>query len=233
MMQQRALEEQTLVDRARESAPHCITANAPRLLNIWTGGVRVMMNTLNVVLVLSLLSPAVAGAYQDESSSNQSSAQAGKSPASSGQAVQTPQSSAGQAAQSPQASGQTARSSSGDAIATIDCPPAALAKAEQSLPSSSPIGTPGGTGSGSGAEALPGKGQVQRVEGSIKTIDSSRTSRAIEVGGVKLWVEPSTPVLLDCQKASVADLKQGTPVKAMYEEKAGRNVAKIVEAKKP
>jgi hypothetical protein len=181
-----------------------------------------MMNTLNVVLVLGLLSPAVANAYQDENSSKQSSAGAVQSPGKSGQDVK-----------SPQASGQTVRSSSGDAIATIDCPPAALAKAEQSLPSSSPVGTPGGTGSGSGAEALPGKGQVQRVEGQIKTIDSSRTSRAIEVGGVKLWVEPSTPVLLDCQKASVADLKQGTPVKAMYEEKAGRNVAKIVEAKKP
>jgi hypothetical protein len=100
------------------------------------------------------------------------------------------------------------------------------------MPSSSPVGTPSGTGSGSGVEALPGKGKVQQVEGQIKQVDSSRTARAIEVGDVKLWVEPTTTVLVDCQKASVADLKQGESVKAMYEEKAGRNVAKVIEAKK-
>jgi hypothetical protein len=100
------------------------------------------------------------------------------------------------------------------------------------MPSSSPAGTPQGTGSGSGAAELPGKGQMQRVEGQIQKIDSSRTARGIEVGGVKLWVEPTTAVLLNCEKATVADLKQGTPVKASYEEKNGRNVAKVVEAKK-
>jgi len=94
------------------------------------------------------------------------------------------------------------------------------------------VGSPSGTGSGSGAEAVSGQGQMQRVEGPITQIDSSRTARGIEVGGVKLWVEPTTPVLLDCQQASVADLKQGTPVKASYEAKNGRNIAKVVEARR-
>jgi hypothetical protein len=129
-------------------------------------------------------------------------------------------------------SAQSSQSGSSAGRQTIDCPPEALAKAEQSLPSSSPVGTPGGTGSGSGADAVSGQGQVKRVEGSITQIDSSRTARGLEIGGVKVWVEPSTPVLLNCQQASFADLKQGTPVKAMYEEKNGRNIAKVVEAQK-
>ena len=185
-----------------------------------------MKNRLNVILVLGCLLPVAAHAYQGEDSSKQGSTQA----------VKSPQGSAGQEAKS-QGSGQaapaqTAGSGSGDATATLDCPPAAVAKVQQSLPSASPVGTPGGTGSGSGAEAVSGKGEVHRVEGKIENIDSSRTARGIEVGGVKLWVEPTTAVLLDCQKASVADLKQGTPVKAMYEDKAGRSIAKVIEAKK-
>jgi hypothetical protein len=184
-----------------------------------------MKNRLNVIVVLSFLSPVVAHAYQGENTSPKSSAEGVKSPQSSAQQQQ--------GAKSPQTSGQTARSSSGDAIGTIDCPPAALAKAQESLPSSSPVGTPSGAGVGSGAEAVSGKGEVQRVEGEIKSIDSSRTARGIEVGSVKLWVEPTTAILVDCQKASVADLKQGTPVKAMYEEKGGRSIAKVIEAKKP
>jgi hypothetical protein len=129
-------------------------------------------------------------------------------------------------------SAQSSQSGSSAGRQTIDCPPEALAKAEQSLPSSSPVGTPGGTGSGSGAEAVSGHGQMKRVEGAISQIDSSRTARGLDIGGVKVWVEPSTPVLLNCQQASFADLKQGTPVKAMYEEKNGRNIAKVVEAQK-
>ena len=185
-----------------------------------------MKNGLKVILVLGCLLPAVAHAYQGEDSSKQGSTQGVKSPPSSTEQEAKSQSS-GQTVP-----GQTVRSSSGDAMGTIDCPPAALAKVQESLPSSSPVGTPGGTGSGSGAEAVSGKGEVHRVEGTIKNIDSSRTARGIEVGGVKLWVEPTTAVLMDCQKASVADLKQGTPVKAMYEDKAGRSIAKVVEAKK-
>lgn len=185
-----------------------------------------MKNRLNVILVLGCLLPVLAHAYDAEDSSKQSSTQGGKSPQSSTGQEANSQSSTGRAV-----TGQTVRSS-GDAIGTIDCPPAALAKAQESLPSTSPVGTPGGTGSGSGAEAVSGKGEIHRVEGRVENIDSSRTARGFEVGGVKLWVEPTTAVLVDCQKASVADLKQGTPVKAMYEEKAGRSIAKVIEAKK-
>jgi hypothetical protein len=119
-----------------------------------------------------------------------------------------------------------------ETLATIDCPPTALSRVEETTPSASPVGTPSGSGTGSGAQALPGHGPVQRVEGTISQIDSSRTSRAVEVGDVKIWIEPSTAILLDCQKAAMTDLEKGTSIKAVYEQKGGRNVAKIIEAKK-
>jgi hypothetical protein len=177
----------------------------------------------NVVFVLATSASLLACAHDRESKSAQSSTQSDQ------RSAQSPQSSM----QAPQSSAQSAQpGSSREGKQTIDCPPTALAKAEESLPSSSPVGTPSGAGTGSGAEAVPGKGQVERVEGDIKEIDSSRTARGIEVSGVKLWVEPTTAVLVDCQKASVADLKQGTPVKAMYEAKDGRNIAKVIEAQR-
>jgi hypothetical protein len=119
-----------------------------------------------------------------------------------------------------------------ETLTTIDCPPTALSRVEETTPSASPVGTPSGSGTGSGAQALPGHGPVHRVEGTISQVDSSRTSRAVEVGDVKIWVEPSTAILLNCQKAAMTDLEKGTSIKAVYEQKGGRNVAKIIEAKK-
>jgi hypothetical protein len=119
-----------------------------------------------------------------------------------------------------------------ETLATIDCPPTALSRVEETTPSASPVGTPSGSGTGSGAQALPGQGPVHRLEGTISQIDSSRTSRAVEVGDVKIWIEPSTAILLNCQKAAMTDLEKGTSIKAVYEQKGGRNVAKIIEAKK-
>jgi hypothetical protein len=119
-----------------------------------------------------------------------------------------------------------------ETLATIDCPPTALSRVEETTPSASPVGTPSGSGTGSGAQALPGQGPVHLVEGTISQIDSSRTARAVEVGDVKIWIEPSTAILLDCQKAAMTDLAKGTSIKAVYEQKGGRNVAKIIEARK-
>jgi hypothetical protein len=108
---------------------------------------------------------------------------------------------------------------------TIDCPKEAAAPA---APGSQVVGNP----SGSGLSALPGDAQTQRVEGKITAIDSSRTNRIVEVGDVKLEVEPTTVVLVGCKAATVADLKVGTQIKAAYEEKAPhRLLAKIIEAR--
>jgi hypothetical protein len=112
----------------------------------------------------------------------------------------------------------------------IDCPPA---KVQEAVPApSGTMGTPSGTGTGSGIAARPSEGSPQRVEGEIKQIESTRTERGILVGNVQLWVEPNTAVLVGCEKALTNDLQQGMRVKAAYEVKDGRNVARVIEAEK-
>jgi hypothetical protein len=110
---------------------------------------------------------------------------------------------------------------------TIDCPAVATA----GKPTPQAVGSPQGTGTGSGLSAMPSVGQPQRVDGAIKTIDSSRTNRMVEVSDVKLEIEPSTVILVGCKPGSMADLKQGTKIKAAYEVKEpNRNVATVIEA---
>ena len=129
-----------------------------------------------------------------------------------------------------------AQQTSGSASATsaeqlaIDCPPA---KVQEAMPAPSGVmGTPSGTGTGSGIAARPSESSPQRVEGEIKHIESTRTERGILVGDVQLWIEPSTAVLVSCEKALTSDLQQGMRVKAAYEVKDGRNVARVIEAEK-
>ena len=112
----------------------------------------------------------------------------------------------------------------------IDCPPAKVQEAAAATAGA--IGTPSGTGTGSGIAARPSEGQPQRVEGAIKQIESTRTARGLLVGHVQLWVEPSTAILVGCEKALTNDLQQGMRVKAAYEVKDGRNVARVIEAEK-
>jgi hypothetical protein len=114
----------------------------------------------------------------------------------------------------------------GKSAGQIDCPAAGAAASG----GTSAVGTPQGAGQGSGLTALPGKGS-KRVEGPITAIGSTRTNRVVEVGAVKLEVEPTTAVLVDCKEATVADLKEGQVIKALYEVKANnRNVAMVIEA---
>jgi hypothetical protein len=113
----------------------------------------------------------------------------------------------------------------------IDCPPAKVRDAV-SAPAEA-MGTPSGTGTGSGIAARPSEGQSQRVDGEIKQLESTRTERGILVGDMTLWVQPSTAILVGCEKALISDLQQGMQVKAAYEVKDGRNVAWVIEAEKP
>jgi len=110
---------------------------------------------------------------------------------------------------------------------TIDCLPAAAA----GEPTGQAVGSPQGTGTGSGLIAMPSVGSPQRVAGTIQTIGSTRTNRAIEVSDLKVEVEPSTVILVGCKPGSMADLKQGSQIKAAYELKEpNRNVATVIEA---
>jgi hypothetical protein len=112
----------------------------------------------------------------------------------------------------------------------MDCPPEKVKEA--AFAPAGAMGTPSGTGTGSGIAARPSEGQPQRLEGELKQIESTRTERGLLVGDVKLWVQPSTAILVGCEKASTNDLAQGMQVKAAYEVKDGRNVARVIEAEK-
>jgi hypothetical protein len=119
----------------------------------------------------------------------------------------------------------------GAEMLAIDCPPA---KVREAAPApAEAMGTPSGTGTGSGIAARPSQGQSQRVDGDIKQLESTRTERGIRVGDMTLWVQPSTAILVGCEKAAMTDLQQGMRVKAAYEVKDGRNVAWVIEAEKP
>jgi hypothetical protein len=118
----------------------------------------------------------------------------------------------------------------GAEMLAIDCPPA---KVREAAPApSEAMGTPSGTGAGSGIAARPSEGPPQRVQGEIQQLESTRTERGIHVGDLTLWVQPSTAILIGCEKALLNDLKQGMRVKAAYEVKDGRNVAWVIEAEK-
>jgi hypothetical protein len=112
---------------------------------------------------------------------------------------------------------------------TIDCPPEAAGKQQPT----GTVGTPQGAGTGSGLTAMRSAGPPKQVEGTIKAIASTRTNRIVEVGDLKLEVEPDTVILVGCQKGSLDQLKQGTKIKAAYEVKEpNRNLATVIEAQK-
>jgi hypothetical protein len=122
---------------------------------------------------------------------------------------------------------------------TIDCPASAAETA--SRPGQAPaatgpaagVGTPQGAGTGSGLATQPSVEARKHAEGEIKKIDSTRTNRIIEVGDVTLEVEPATVILVDCKRASVSELKEGTKVKVAYEVKSNnRNLATVIETQK-
>jgi hypothetical protein len=80
---------------------------------------------------------------------------------------------------------------------------------------------------------MPSVGPPQRLQGAIKAIGSTRTNRTVEVGDVKLEMEPDTIILVGCQPGSIAELKEGTHIKASYEVKEpNRNVATVIEAQR-
>ncbi len=121
---------------------------------------------------------------------------------------------------------QTAPASAGQAQ-QIECPASGAPAGNTGS-----VGTPQGAGQGSGLTAMPGKGE-QWVDGPIKAISSTRTNRVVEVENVKLEVEPTTAVLMDCKPVTVSDLKAGLKIKALYEVKDNnRYVAKVIEAQR-
>jgi hypothetical protein len=165
--------------------------------------------------VIALAVPAFAQQQQQSPSQQSSPAQQPSTGA------QQPSSGAQQPSQAGDASKQSAASPK---MTTIDCPPQAAAEAKPG----SQLGTPA---PGSGLAALPGESAPKRIEGEIKAIDSTRTNRVVELSDVKLEVEPTTVILVGCKPATVAELKQGSKIKALYQAKEpNRNLAMVIEA---
>jgi len=67
--------------------------------------------------------------------------------------------------------------------------------------------------------ALTGMAAAGDVQGKIKSVDASEKSFTLE-DGTKVWVGDSVPM---------DKLKEGSDVKASYDEKDGKNVATSVE----
>ena len=69
--------------------------------------------------------------------------------------------------------------------------------------------------------ALSGAAFAADVEGKIKSVDATEKSFTLE-DGTKVWLGESV---------SIDKLKEGSDVKASYEEKDGKNMATSVEVK--
>ena len=67
--------------------------------------------------------------------------------------------------------------------------------------------------------ALSGAAMAADVEGKIKSVDATEKSFTLE-DGTKLWVDESVPI---------DKLKEGSEVKASYEDKDGKKMATSIE----
>jgi Cu/Ag efflux protein CusF len=73
-----------------------------------------------------------------------------------------------------------------------------------------------------------------QVEGTVKKVDPGAQTVDISSGlfgmmGRRLEVNDRTTIQLDGRQATLADIREGTKVKASYEAQAGKNVATLIE----
>ena len=73
-----------------------------------------------------------------------------------------------------------------------------------------------------------------QVEGTVKKVDPGAQTVDISSGlfgmmGRRLEVNDRTTIQLDGRQATLADIREGTKVKASYEAQAGKNVATVIE----
>ena len=88
---------------------------------------------------------------------------------------------------------------------------------------------------GSAPHSAPAeKSTPYRVEGAVKEVDSGAQTVKISTGlfGIMrrtLDVNEQTLIHLDGQQATIADIREGTQVKAAYEPREGKNIALLIE----
>ena len=73
-----------------------------------------------------------------------------------------------------------------------------------------------------------GMAMAAEMEGKIQSIDTASKEIVLD-DGTKLVCDDSTNIMMEGKGAKLEDLKEGTKVKANYEEKDGKNVAAMLE----
>jgi hypothetical protein len=95
---------------------------------------------------------------------------------------------------------------------------------------------PGGTPATAPSEKPPvaEKTSTGMLEGSVKKVDPGSSTVQVSSGlfgilGKTLEVNPSTQIEMDGRQATLADIREGSKVKASYESRDGKNVATRLE----
>ena len=76
--------------------------------------------------------------------------------------------------------------------------------------------------------AMVGSGFAAEMEGTIQSIDTSSKELALD-NGSKIVLDDATMISVEGKEGRLEDLKEGTKVKASFEEKDGKNVAQKLE----
>jgi hypothetical protein len=79
-----------------------------------------------------------------------------------------------------------------------------------------------------GRDAPSVRETLSRVDGVLTRLDTVRHS--LEVDGVQLETGSETVVLIDCQRAPLRDVREGSPVKVIFAVRDGRNAVRVMEA---
>ena len=99
-------------------------------------------------------------------------------------------------------------------------------------PADSPGAVPAPGNPTNSAEMLERSGKVEILEGSVKKVDPAAGTLQVTAGPLGnriLEVAPDTQIAVDGQRATLADLQEGTKVKAAYESRDGKNIATRIE----
>lgn len=76
--------------------------------------------------------------------------------------------------------------------------------------------------------AMVGSVFAAEMEGTIQSIDTASKELALD-NGSKIVLDDATTISVEGKEGKLEDLKEGTKVKASFEEKDGKNVAQKLE----
>jgi Cu/Ag efflux protein CusF len=89
-------------------------------------------------------------------------------------------------------------------------------------------------GAGAGAGAAAPEKMAKEVEGTVKKVDPATKSVQVSAGllglfGATLEVTDETKINVEGKDGSLTDIREGAKVKASYESRDGKNVAKSID----